>query len=61
MGCPWPLAVVQYAERFGRWPWELEEAPTDRVLYYAAIMGIQGEAKAAMDGLSPDEPFYRED
>lgn len=52
---------MQYAERFGRWPWELEEAPTDRVLYYAAIMGIQGEAKAAMDGLSPDEPFYRED
>jgi hypothetical protein len=28
---------------------------------YLAVMGIEGEAKAAMEGLSPDEPFYRED
>jgi hypothetical protein len=24
-------------------------------------MGIEGEAKAAMEGLDADEPFYRED
>lgn len=47
-------------ERFGIPPWELEDAPHDRVRYYMAIMGIEAEARGAMDGLSPDEEFYRE-
>lgn len=59
MGCPWPLALVHLAERFGKWPWELEDQPADKVRRYLAVMGIEGEAKAAMDGLRPDEAFYR--
>ncbi len=59
VGCPWPLALVHLAERFGKWPWELEQEPTDKVRHYLAVMGIEGEAKAAMDGLKPDEPFVR--
>jgi hypothetical protein len=61
VGCPWPLALVHLAERFGKWPWELEDQPADRVRRYLAVMGIEGEAKAAMEGLDADEPFYRED
>lgn len=61
IGTPWPRAAIQLGERFGKWPWELEAEPTDRVLYYTRIMGIEAEAREAMDGLKPDEPFYRED
>jgi hypothetical protein len=52
---------VHLAERFGKWPWELEDQPWDRVRHYLAVMGAEGEAKAAMDGLKPDEPFMRFD
>lgn len=51
---------MQLGERFGRWPWELDDAPIDRVLWYARIMGIEAEAREALSGLEPDEPFYRE-
>ena len=54
------MAAIHLGERFGKWPWELDDQPADRVRYYVAIMSIQGEAKAALEGLSPDEPFYRE-
>lgn len=60
LGCPWPLAAVQLGERFGKWPWELDDAPSDRVLWYARIMGIEAEAREALSGLEPDEPFFRE-
>lgn len=50
---------MHLAERFGKWPWELETEPADRVRYYLAVMGAEGEAKAAMDGLKPEESFYR--
>ncbi len=52
---------MHLAERFGRWPWELEDQPADRVRWYVAVLGIEGEARAAMDGLKPDEPFVRFD
>lgn len=61
VGCPWPLAAVILGERFGKWPWELDDEPADKVRYYAAIMGIQAEARSALAGLDPDEPFFRED
>jgi hypothetical protein len=41
-------------------PWELETAPADRLLYYTRIMGIEAEAKQAMDGLGPEEEFFLE-
>lgn len=56
-----PFALVLVGERFGVPPWELEQAPSDRVRYYMNLLGIEGDARGAMDGLSPDEEFYRED
>lgn len=50
---------MHLAERFGKWPWQLEDEPADRVRYYLAVMGAEGEAKAAMEGLKPDETFTR--
>lgn len=55
------MAAIHLGERFGKWPWELDDQPADRVRHFVAVMGVQGEAKAALEGLSPDEPFYRED
>jgi hypothetical protein len=59
--CPSPLILVQLGERFGRLPWEIEDAPTDRAMYYIKVMGVQGEARAEMAGLEPDEEFFREE
>lgn len=46
------------AERFGKWPWELDDAPADRFTLMMNVLGIQGEARAAMHGLEPNEPLY---
>lgn len=61
MPCPFPLLFIQLAERFGGWPWDVEREPADRVLYYLKVMGVQGEARAALAGLEPDEPFEYEE
>ena len=41
------------AERFGKWPWEIEEAPIDRVLYYLGILGVEGEVRQSLSRLRP--------
>lgn len=56
-----PYAMVLLAERFGGWPWEIETAPADRVTHYLNLLGVEGEARSALDGLEPDEPFIREE
>jgi len=50
---------VLIAERFGQWPWSIEDAPADRVAYYLAIMGAEAEAHQDHDGLSGDEEIIR--
>lgn len=59
--CPLPLAYMYTGERYGLAPWVIEDAPADRVAYYLNLMGIEGQAKADMDGLKPDEPMFWED
>jgi hypothetical protein len=54
-------ADIIIAERFGALPWEIEEAPADRVAYYLGILGIEGEYKGLMDGLEPNEAFIEVD
>jgi hypothetical protein len=54
-----PLAFVLLAERFGGWPWDIENAPADRVEYYLAVIGAEGEAHADHAGLSDGEEVYR--
>jgi len=53
--CPLPLAHVLIGERFGQWPWSIEDAPADRVAYYLAIMGAEAEAHQDHAGLGDDE------
>lgn len=48
-----PYALVLVAERFGALPWELEDAPTDRLLYYFNVLGVEGETKQWLDSMSP--------
>lgn len=49
MGCPLPLAIVRIGERFGHWPWELEDEPLDRVEYYLAVMSAEAAAQADIE------------
>jgi len=46
---------VLIGERFGQWPWSIEDAPADRVAYYLAIMGAEAEAHQDHAGLGDDE------
>ena len=55
------MALVYLGERFGKWPWELEGQPADKVQHYLAVIGIEAEAKAAMEGMDPNDAFFRED
>lgn len=52
---------MQLGERFGKWPWELDAEPLDRVLWYTRIMGIEAEIREEMADLEQDEEYYRED
>jgi hypothetical protein len=36
------------AERFHRWPWEIDEAPTDRLLETIRLMGLIPPAPAVV-------------
>lgn len=59
VGCPLPLAFVLLGERFGGWPWEIENAPADRLAYYLAVIGAEGEAHGDHAGMEPGEEVYR--
>lgn len=58
-GCPRELAYVYLGERFGKWPWELEDQPADRVQYYMAVLGAEAEAHQDHEGLEPGENIIR--
>jgi hypothetical protein len=60
-GCPFPLALDFLAQRWGVPPWQLEEAPADKVLWYMAVVGIYNEAQADMEGMSEHEAMFWED
>lgn len=60
VGCPWELAIVHLAERFKLWPGDLRRLPADEVRKVIALLGIEHEAREAMDGVPPDEEFIRE-
>lgn len=61
MGCPLPLAFVFMAERFGGWPWELEDVPIDKLYYYMNVIGAEGKVRSQLEGLPDDEPLLRDD
>jgi len=52
------LAYVYLGERFGKWPWEIEAQPADRVLFYMSIMSEEADMLSLLDGLSPDDELY---
>ena len=49
-----PIAL---AERFSTTPWEIEEAPADRFLFYRRLLNIEGEYSQAAAGLPSNEPL----
>jgi hypothetical protein len=55
------MALVYMGERFGVPPWDIEQAPADRVEYYLSIMGVEGEMQALLDGLGPEDELIMDD
>lgn len=58
--CPRCLGYVYLAERFGKWPWEMEGyppdyIPADRREYYLQVLSAEAEYKALISGTSPGE------
>lgn len=56
LGCPLPLANVYLGERFGRYPWEIDEQPADKVAYYLRVLEMEAEGYRLVEGTDPDEP-----
>lgn len=54
---PWAYLPVVLADRFGGYPWEVRAAPAADVLATLAVLGVEGEILAALEGLKPDEPM----
>jgi hypothetical protein len=50
---------VLIAERFGQWPWAIDDEPADRVAYYMAIMSAEAVAHQDHAGLDGDETIIR--
>lgn len=48
-------------ERFSCWPGKLRDVPADEYYRFVNMMGLEGEIKAALMGLEPDEHFEREE
>lgn len=42
-------------------PWDVEDAPADRVLFWMQVMGVEGEVAQAREGMKPDEELVWED
>lgn len=58
------LANVYTAERFGKWPWELEGVvgmPADRVMFYRNVMAAEAEVQGLLEGLPRDESLHWEE
>lgn len=61
MACPQPAIWLTLADRFHKWPWQLEDEPADRVLFWLNVMSVEAEARNDREGLAPDEPSVRMD
>lgn len=53
-----PLALDFLAQRWGTTPWDLEDAPADRLQFYMNVVGAYNEAQADMAGLNERQPMY---
>jgi len=60
VACPSDYANVILGERFSRTPWDIEEAPADRVLYYRQLLGVEADVQRETAGLPNDEPLILE-
>jgi hypothetical protein len=50
-----PLAFCYLGERFGKWPWDIEGEPADRVEYYLSVLAAEGEYNSLYAGGDPDD------
>jgi len=55
---PIDLVYIALGERFGRFPWEVKEAPADELAYFMAVMGEEARVKSELDGLDFDDVMF---
>jgi hypothetical protein len=58
--CPADYARILIAERFGQWPWTLDEAPLAEYLRFVAVLNLEGQIKSQLQGLPTDQRVYIE-
>ena len=58
---PLEYAYVVIGERFGLAPWDIEEAPADRVGFYLHLLGAEGEIRGDLAGFDPEDTIFWED
>lgn len=49
------------AERFHKTPWEIEEAPADRVFFWVQVLSVEAEVSNAREDMKADEEMFWED
>jgi len=52
--------MVLIGERFGIPPWEIEQAPADRVTFYLNVMSAEATTHELVDDLPNDETLIRD-
>lgn len=52
---PEAYANVLIAQRFSKWPEECEDRPTDKALFYNAILSIETQATRRVQGWQPGD------
>ena len=58
---PWEYANVLLGERFGKWPEEAEDRPTDRALFYNGVLAAEAKAHGLIKGLQPGDVLILDD
>lgn len=58
---PWQYANVLIAERFGKFPEECESRPTDKALFYNAVLSVEAEAHALLKDLKQGDVLVRDE
>lgn len=55
VGCPLEYVHVLLGARFGHWPWEIEQEPADRVLFYRRLLSVEAEVHSHLAGVSTSD------
>lgn len=59
--CPPEARTLHLAERFHCPPWDIEQAPADRVMFWLQVMSVEAEVSNAREDMKSDEELVWDD